>query len=69
LVLAIVGIALIAMGIFYLRNPSVYRHGIWMKTSIAIRLLSEASYRRYMHGLGILQIILGVGCIIWAFVG
>lgn len=66
MVLVFIGIALIAMGVLYLRKPIMYRRGIWMKTSIAIRLLSEENYRRYIQGIGILEIAIGVGFIIWA---
>ena len=53
------GIGLIAIGIVYLRWPTLFRRGIWLKTSIAIRLLSEESYRKYVRGLGWLSIALG----------
>jgi hypothetical protein len=53
------GIGLIGIGIVYLRWPTLFRRGIWMKTSIAIRLLTEESYRRYMRGLGWTSVALG----------
>ncbi len=34
---AIYGIALILIGLVYLWKPTIFRRGIWMKTSIAIR--------------------------------
>ena len=63
--LSMVGMVLVAFGILYLRKPTVYRRGVWMKTSIAIRMLSEDGYRRYIRGLGVVFIVLGVGCIAW----
>jgi hypothetical protein len=57
------GVVLIGSGLLYLRQPTLFRRGIWMKTSIAIRLLSEQAYIKYMKGLGIVFIILGVGLI------
>lgn len=63
--LTIMGLILIAFGIIYLRRPTVYRRGIWLKTSIAVRLLSEDGYKRYMKGLGIVFVILGLCLIAW----
>ena len=63
--LTIVGLVLIAFGVLYLRRPAVYRKGVWMKTSIAIRMLSEDGYRRYIKGLGVVFILIGLGCIAW----
>jgi len=57
------GVVLIGSGLLYLRQPTLFRRGIWMKTSVAIRLLSEQSYIKYMKGLGIVFIILGAGLI------
>ena len=54
------GVVLIVFGALYVRRPSVYRRGLWLKTSLAIRLLSEANYRRYMRGLGIVFVVTGV---------
>lgn len=62
------GLALIAAGIVYIRWPSIFRRGLWMRTSIAIRTLSEDGYKRYMRGLGMVLVVLGVGVIIAACV-
>ena len=32
------GIALILIGLVYLWKPTIFRRGLWMKTSIAIRI-------------------------------
>jgi len=61
------GFVLIGFGLLYLRQPALYRRGIWMKTSLAIRLLSERAYIRYIKGLGIIFILLGIGLIVGAF--
>jgi hypothetical protein len=47
----ILGVALILGGAIYLWKPTSFRRGIWLKTSIAVRLLSETNYVRYMRGL------------------
>ena len=44
--LTIIGLVLIGFGVLYLRKPTVYRRGIWMKTSVAIRTLSEENGSR-----------------------
>jgi hypothetical protein len=59
------GLILIAFGVIYLRRPTVYRRGLWLKTSIAIRLLSEDGYKRYMKALGVLFVISGLCLIVW----
>lgn len=58
------GIVLIVFGLAYVARPDIYRRGIWLKTSIAIRLLSEANYTRYMRGLGVVMILSGVALIV-----
>lgn len=62
------GVMLIASGVVYLRKPNVFRRGIWMKTSIAIRFLSEDNYRRYMKGLGAVFIVIGAALVLFAVV-
>jgi len=59
----IAGLVLIGVGVVYLRRPTLYRRGLWLKTSLAIRLLSEANYRRYIKGLGVLFIV-GGACLV-----
>jgi hypothetical protein len=54
------GIAFILIGAFYIWKPTIFRRGLWMKTSIAIRTLSETNYTRYMRGLGFAFIVVGV---------
>lgn len=63
--LALAGVALAVYGVLYLRRPGLYRKGVWMKTSIAIRLLSEDGYRGYIKGLGVVLVVAGIGCIAW----
>ena len=63
-----VGFALIITGISYLRSPNMFRRGIWMKTSIAIRTMSPETYVKYIRGLGVLFIVLGAGSIVYGFV-
>jgi hypothetical protein len=62
------GLVLIAIGILYLRKPDLFRRGIWLKTSIAQRALSPEGYLKYMRGLGVFHIVLGIAVLAWAFV-
>lgn len=61
----VTGAALIACGLVYVVKPDLFRRGLWMKTSIAVRSLSEDGYRRYMRGLGVALIVAGAGWIAW----
>ena len=56
----ICGIALVLLGLAYMWKPTVFRRGVWMKTSIAIRTLSETNYTRYMRALGLICVIVGI---------
>jgi hypothetical protein len=60
------GAVLIVTGCVYLWKPGLYRRGLWMKTSIAIRLLSEQNYARYIKGLGVAYICIGVALLVAA---
>ena len=57
---------LIGIGVLYLRRPMLYRRGLWLRTSIAIRLLSETNHRRYIKALGVIFIVAGVGLVAYA---
>jgi len=59
------GLIMIVFGVLYLSKPTMYRRGIWMKTSIAIRTLSEDGYKKYMRGLGVVFIVGGCGLVLW----
>jgi uncharacterized protein YjeT (DUF2065 family) len=59
----VIGIILILFGLLYIWKPTIYRRGMWLKTSVAIRTLSEENYRRYMRGLGIVMIVAGIAFI------
>ena len=63
-----IGLGLIITGISYLRSPNMFRRGIWMKTSIAIRTMSPETYVKYIRGLGVLFIVLGASSVIYGFV-
>ena len=60
-----IGLILIASGITYLYKPNLFRRGIWMKTSIAIRTLSPEKYVAYIRGMGFLYIGLGVASLLY----
>ncbi|MBV9550805.1 MAG: hypothetical protein JO256_14135 [Alphaproteobacteria bacterium] len=59
----LVGIVLIVMGMIYLWKPTIFRRGLWMKTSIAIRAFSEENYTRYMRVLGGILVIAGIALV------
>jgi len=40
------GVVLIGFGLIYIWRPTIFRRGPWLKTSVAIRLLSEQNYIR-----------------------
>lgn len=61
----LIGVLLIVFGVVYIRRPTSYRKGIWLKTSVAIRFLSEENYKKYIKGLGILFIMIGVCLVAW----
>jgi hypothetical protein len=61
------GFFLIAVGILYLREPDLFRRGIWMKTGIAERNLSPEGYIKYMRGVGVFNLVLGIALLVWAF--
>ena|ERR1022692_2276764 len=63
--LTLYGIILIVFGILYIKKQNIYRRGIWLKTSIAIRLLSEENYKKYIKGLGVVFVIVGACLIVW----
>ena len=62
----VAGLFLIAVGLIYIAKPTIFRRGIWLKTSIAVRTLSEENYIRYMRGLGAVIVVVGVGLIVRA---
>ena len=62
----VAGFVLAAIGIVYLVKPTLFRRGIWLKTSIAVRTLSEQYYVRYMRAMGVLLVIVGLLLIVQA---
>jgi len=65
MILTVQGVVLIGLGLVYLLRPGLFRRGLWMKTSVAIRALSEQGYRRYMRGLGVALVLIGIACLGW----
>jgi len=59
------GIFLVITGLVFLRWPTIFRRGLWLKTSVAIRTMSDDGYASYMKRLGILYVIGGIGVIGW----
>jgi hypothetical protein len=60
-----VGLFFVASGLAYWRWPNMFRRGIWLKTSIAIRTMSPETYIKYIRGLGVLLIAAGVVSIVY----
>jgi len=54
MILFVLGLVLVVSGAVYQWKPAMFRRGLWMKTSIAIRTMSEENYLKYMRGLGVL---------------
>ncbi len=63
--LTIAGLILIGFGLLYVRRPAIYRRGLWMKTSLAVRYLSEAQYRAYIKGIGYVFMLVGIVLVLW----
>jgi len=61
-----VGVVLVLLGLVYVWKPTIFRRGLWLKTDIAIRMLSETNYTRYMRGLGIFLVIAGLTLVVMA---
>lgn len=64
----LIGLLLLALGAAYLRWPNMFRRGIWLKTSVAMRTMSPERYTSYIRGLGVLMIVFGVISVIYGFV-
>ena len=63
-----IGFLLAIVGVSYLRRPNMFRRGIWLRTSIAIRTMSPETYVKYIRGLDVLFIVLGVASFVYGFV-
>jgi hypothetical protein len=61
------GLALIALGVVYVLKPDLFRRGIWTRTSVAQRTMSPEGYLKYMRGMGVLWIVVGVALLIWGY--
>ena len=62
----LLGVVMIGIGAVYLKKSDIFRRGIWMRTSVAIRLLSEDNYRKYMRGLGAAIMAIGAAFVLLA---
>ena len=58
--LQFIAIVFLVLGSIYFLKPNLFRRGIWLKTSVAVRKLSPEGYIRYMRGLGIVLMIVSV---------
>ena len=57
--MALSGVLLIVLGIVYRKYPNIFRRGIWLKTSIAIRMMSPETYESYIRKPGMGFIVVG----------
>jgi integrase-like protein len=53
------------LGFAYLRWPATYRRGIFLRTSVAVRSLSEDQYATFMRILAMLLIVSGVALLLY----
>jgi hypothetical protein len=65
----LIGVALMGIGLIYIWKPNLFRRGIWLKTSVAIRLLSEENYIKYIKGVGAVWIVIGLSLVFWSVFG
>jgi hypothetical protein len=65
----LIGVMLMGIGFIYMWKPNLFRRGIWLKTSVAIRLLSEENYIKYMKGVGAVCIVIGLALVLWPVFG
>jgi len=63
------GLVLIGFGLLYVWKPTLFRRGVWLKTSVAIRVLPEDGYRKYMKDLGVGLVVIGLSLVLWALFG
>lgn len=60
LALGVLGLIPLAFGILYLKNPNVFRRGIWIENSIAVRTKTPEEYEGYMRGQGRVWLTAGI---------
>jgi hypothetical protein len=65
----LIGVMLMGIGLIYMWKPNLFRRGIWLKTSVAIRLLTEENYIKYMKGVGAVCIVIGLSLVLWSVFG
>jgi hypothetical protein len=53
------GLALMIVGAVCFVRPNILRGGIFMKTSLTIRLMKPETYENYMRSLGMTMIVVG----------
>lgn len=63
------GLFVLICGIVFLLKPDIFRRWFWKRTDIAQRVLSAEAYIRYMRGMGILSIVLGIVVILLHYLG
>jgi hypothetical protein len=56
----IAGWLLVVFGVTYIVKPDLFRRGVWRKTSVAQRTLSPGGYLRYMRGVGVFCVLVGL---------
>ena len=54
------GLILIGFGILYLIKPTIFRTGIWLKTSNFTNSMSPEKFEKYMKILAVIFIVIGL---------
>ena len=65
--MAVLGWFFVAVGVFYIAKPNIFRRGLWLKTGIAERSLTPEAYVKYMRGVGVFHILLGIILLVWCY--
>ncbi len=53
------GVAFVVCGLVDGRYPNLFRRGLWLKTSIAIRTMTPEAYAHYIKRIGLFYIVVG----------
>ena len=54
------GLIFIVFGLLYIVKPGIYRRWFWKTTDIFQQKLSPANYIKFMRGVGVVLLVLGV---------
>jgi hypothetical protein len=65
--MVVLGWVLIALGVVYIARPNMFRRGHWMRTGIAERNLRPEAYIKYMRGVGMFHVLVGIILLVWGY--